>query len=234
MLRTQDTTAATEATKNADIKIVDKPIEATDKSSSTAATSNTAAPSGAPQITVSETKVTKTTPEVEPSSPLVMLLMWLPLIVAMGLWLYLRGKNQAAMRAREEALTLAAKKAKKSSRSQNAAVKMDDATQNAVQSAPTSKSKSKKSKKDKQKKKQSTGSGAVASKAPQSVAKQPVATASQSPVATSLATAAASARLSLAAPANHCEPSSKRSCGEQSDLRAASKSYAARSANYQR
>ena len=95
------------------------------------------------------------------------------------------------MRAREEALTLAAKKAKKSSRSQQV-VKLDDATQHSVQatnpSGSASKSKSKKSKKDKSKKKQPAISDATSSKAKQTVAAIAAAPAPTAAAASSLPT----------------------------------------------
>jgi len=98
-------------------------------------------------------------PAAEPMSTFAMFLMWLPFVVAMGLWLYLRGRNQAAERARTEALAAATKKQKKSSRSQSASISAEDSTGNLIQEAGSrSKGNSKKNKKDKLRKKQSAAS----------------------------------------------------------------------------
>ena len=95
--------------------------------------------------------------EAEPMSTAAQLLIWLPFVVAMGLWLYLRGRNQAAERARAEALAASVKKQKKSSRLQSDVVGANDSTGSVIQeSGSRTKGNSKKNKKDKQKKQQQT------------------------------------------------------------------------------
>jgi hypothetical protein len=121
-----------------------------------------------PAITVTKSE-TVTTP-LAPKAPndAIWLFTWLPLIVMMGLWLYLRGRNQAAARARADALMAASsKKLKKPSRPQSADA--DDASSSSgTASNERSKGNSKKNKKDKlqqKKKQQQTSSGAPSSKA---------------------------------------------------------------------
>lgn len=117
-------------------------------------------------ITKSET-VTRPLPPKAPSDA-IWLFTWVPLIVMIGLWLYLRGRNQAAMRARDEAMLAATKKTKK--KSSYSSTEVDGVTGLSSQSTSdrTSKGNSKKNKKDKQqqkKKQQLANSGATASKA---------------------------------------------------------------------
>ncbi len=157
MFRSQETNPSSPAAPATDPVSDPAKLDRSDTKTTAQTTTKTEAP----------TKQAPSQSETPPPSHFAMLLMWLPFVVAMGLWLYLRGRNQAAERARAEALIAATKKAKKSSRSQNAPVKMDDATGSSIQSASSSsnfggssnKSSSKKKKKDKQKKKQPVNSG---------------------------------------------------------------------------
>jgi hypothetical protein len=128
-------------------------------------------------ITKSETVTTPLAPKAP--SDTIWLFTWLPLVVMMGLWLYLRGRNQAAERARAEALLAASsKKSKKSARSQPTVEDASGATGQVA--SERAKGNSKRNKKDKQqqkKKQQQANSGASASNA-KSVATAVSATAS--------------------------------------------------------
>jgi hypothetical protein len=109
-----------------------------------------------PSLTI--TKSETVTKPLTPESPIdaTSLWMWLPLVIAMGLWLYLRGRNQAAQRARSEALLAAAsKKSKKSPRSQSAEYRNDEnsGSISKVAGERSGKGNSKKNKKDKQQQK---------------------------------------------------------------------------------
>lgn len=126
-----------------------------------------AKPAGA---AVTETKAVSTRLEPGSSSDGLYLWMWLPLAVMMGIWLYLRGRNQAAERARADALlATAAKKSKKSARSQTAEYRADDESNSLATAAGerSGKGNSKKNKKDKQqqKKKQQANSAVATAKA---------------------------------------------------------------------
>ena len=122
-----------------------------------------------PTVTITKSE-TVTTP-LAPKSPgdSIWLFTWLPLVIMMGLWLYFRGRNQAAHRARAEALlATSTKKSKKAARPQ--ASETDDASGSVSQGASEriGKGNSKKIKKDKQqqkKKQQQANSGAITGKA---------------------------------------------------------------------
>ena len=121
-------------------------------------------------VAVTETKAVSTRLEPGSSSDGLYLWMWLPLAVMMGIWLYLRGRNQAAERARADALlATAAKKSKKSARSQTAEYRADDESNSLATAAGerSGKGNSKKNKKDKQqqKKKQQANSAVATAKA---------------------------------------------------------------------
>ena len=121
-----------------------------------------------PAVTITKSE-TVTTP-LAPKSPgdSIWLFTWLPLVIMMGLWLYFRGRNQAAHRARAEALlATSTKKSKKAARPQ--ASETDDASGSVSQGASEriGKGNSKKNKKDKQnqkKKQQQINSDATTAK----------------------------------------------------------------------
>lgn len=147
---------------------------AADSTSSTAAEVNAqqdlkasnSSPGTVSDSTSSSTAVVTPPRAVDPPSSIMTMLMWLPLVVAMGLWLYLRGRNQANERARAESLAVAVKKQKKAARAQSTIVDDDDTARAGQQSVTRSKGNSKKNKKDKQKKKQ-TNAGVPSKKANQ-------------------------------------------------------------------
>ncbi len=121
-------------------------------------------------LAITKTEAVPTRLEPGSSSDGFYLWMWLPLAVMMGIWLYLRGRNQAAERARADALLAAApKKSKKSARSQTAEYRADDETNSLATAAGerSGKGNSKKNKKDKQqqKKKQQANSAVATAKA---------------------------------------------------------------------
>ena len=160
-------------------------------------------------LAITKTEAVSTRLEPGSSSDGFYLWMWLPLAVMMGIWLYLRGRNQAAERARADALLAAAsKKSKKSARSQTAEYRADDETNSLATAAGerSGKGNSKKNKKDKQqqKKKQQANSvvatakaNRIAPSAPESV--KPIsAKAHEASVATAIATATAPERKTVA------------------------------------
>ncbi len=121
-------------------------------------------------LAITKTEAVSTRLEPGSASDGFYLWMWLPLAVMMGIWLYLRGRNQAAERARADALLAAAsKKSKKSARSQTAEYRADDETNSLATAAGerSGKGNSKKNKKDKQqqKKKQQANSAVATAKA---------------------------------------------------------------------
>lgn len=121
-----------------------------------------------PSVTITKSETTITPLEPKAPSDAIWLFTWLPLVVMMGLWLYLRGRNQAAERARAEALQAAStKKSKKPARSQPTAAADTSGAISQTAGERVSKGNSKKNKKDKQqqKKKQQSNSGAATSKA---------------------------------------------------------------------
>ena len=122
------------------------------------------AESGPDALTITKTEAVTTRLAPESSSDGFLLWMWLPLAIMLGIWLFLRGRNQAAERARADALlATASKKSKKPARSQTAEFRADDETSSVVKAAGerSGKGNSKKFKKDKQqqRKKQQANAG---------------------------------------------------------------------------